>query len=71
MALPPPLPDPAHIETRLLVVAKMLENAVAEVHRVMAEVKGEINLDCDLALTEFAADQPDRYVQDRRPDVDR
>lgn len=42
MALPPPLPDPAHIETRLLVVAEMLERAVAEVRRTMAEVKGDI-----------------------------
>ena len=40
MPLPPPLPDPSHIETRLLVVAQMLEQAVAEVHRAMAEIRG-------------------------------
>lgn len=39
----PPLPDPSHIETRLLVVAEMLEKAVAEVRRTMAEIKGEID----------------------------
>ncbi len=41
MPLPPPLPDPAHIETRLIVVAEMLEKAVAEVRRAMKEVRGE------------------------------
>jgi len=39
MPVPPPLPDPAHIELRLLVVAEMLEKAVAEVRRAMAEIK--------------------------------
>jgi hypothetical protein len=43
MPTPPPLPDPSHIETRLLVVAEMLEKAVREVRRTMAEIKGEIN----------------------------
>jgi hypothetical protein len=42
MPLPPPLPDPTHIETRLLVVAEMLEKAVAEVVNVMAEIRGTI-----------------------------
>lgn len=41
MPLPPPLPDPSHIETRLMVVAEMLERAVEEVHRVMDEIKGD------------------------------
>ncbi len=31
--------DPAHIESRLLVVAEMLDRAVAEVHRAMEEVR--------------------------------
>lgn len=44
MALPPPLHDPAHIETRLLVVAEMLENAVAEVRRTMAEIRAGLDL---------------------------
>jgi hypothetical protein len=35
----PPLPDSNHIETRLLVVAEMLEKAVAEVRRAMDEVR--------------------------------
>ncbi len=39
MPVPPPLPDPGHIETRLLVVAEMLERAVAEVRRAMDEVR--------------------------------
>lgn len=39
MSVPPPLPDPAHIETRLLVVAQMLEQAVAEVRRTMADIR--------------------------------
>jgi hypothetical protein len=42
MALPPPLHDPAHIETRLLVVAQMLEHAVAEVHRAMADLRAVV-----------------------------
>lgn len=44
MPAPPSLPDPSHIETRLLVVAQMLENAVAEVRRTMAEIKGDIEV---------------------------
>jgi len=40
MPLPPPLPDPSHIETRLMVVAEMLTRAVDEVNRVMDEIKG-------------------------------
>lgn len=40
MPLPPPLPDPNHIEARLLIVAEMLDRAVAEVRRAMAEVRG-------------------------------
>lgn len=47
MPLPPPLHDPAHIETRLLVVAQMLENAVAEVRRAMAEIRGGVVIDDD------------------------
>lgn len=39
MPVPPPLNDPQHIETRLLVVAEMLERAVAEVRRAMDEIK--------------------------------
>lgn len=39
MSLPPPLHDPAHIETRLLVVAEMLERAVAEVRKAMNDLK--------------------------------
>lgn len=40
MSLPPPLPDPARIETRLLVVAEMLKRAEAEVRRTMVEIEG-------------------------------
>jgi hypothetical protein len=39
MPVPPLLHDPQHIETRLLVVAEMLERAVAEVNRVVDEIK--------------------------------
>ncbi len=39
MPVPPPLHDPVQIETRLLVVAEMLERAVAEVRRTMDEIK--------------------------------
>ena len=39
MPLPPP--DPSLIETRLMVVAEMLERAVDEVQRVMGAIKGE------------------------------
>jgi hypothetical protein len=45
MPLPPPLPDPSHIETRLMVVAEMLTRAVDEVHRVMDEIKSEVSSD--------------------------
>lgn len=34
--------DHANIEVRLMIVAEMLERAVAEVHRVMAEIQGQI-----------------------------
>lgn len=44
MAVPPPLPDPTHIETRLLIVAEMLERAVNEVHRVMTDIKGDTSV---------------------------
>ncbi len=37
--MPEPRGDPAQIETRLLVVAEMLDRAVAEVRRTMAEIK--------------------------------
>jgi hypothetical protein len=47
MPAPPPLPDPSHIEMRLLVVAQMLENAVSEVRRTMAEIKGDIRPSTD------------------------
>jgi hypothetical protein len=39
MPVSPPLPDPAHIEARMLVVADMLEHAVAEVRRAIAEIR--------------------------------
>lgn len=39
MTVPPPMRDPVHIETRLLVVAEMLERAVEEVRRAMEEIK--------------------------------
>jgi len=39
MPVPPPLSDPSHIETRLLVVAEMLDRAVAEVRRAMDDIK--------------------------------
>jgi hypothetical protein len=38
----PNTPDPGHIEMRLLVVAEMLENAVAEIRHTMAEIKGDV-----------------------------
>lgn len=41
MPVPPPLHDPAHLETRLLVVAEMLERAVAEVRRAMDEIRAD------------------------------
>lgn len=39
MPTPPPMPDPTHLETRLLIVAEMLDRAVAEVRRAMAEIR--------------------------------
>lgn len=40
----PPSQDPS-IETRLLVVAEMLERAVAEVRRAMVDVRSDIRTD--------------------------
>lgn len=37
--MPVPFHDPAQIETRLIVVAEMLDAAVAEVRRAMAEIR--------------------------------
>lgn len=45
MPVPPPMHDPAHLETRLLVVAEMLEKAVAEVHKAMDEIRGTTSPD--------------------------
>ena len=39
MAVPPPLPDPTHIEMRLLIVTEMLDKAIVELRRVTEEVK--------------------------------
>lgn len=39
MPVPPPFHDPVQIEARLLVVSEMLDRAVEEVRRAMAEIK--------------------------------
>lgn len=39
MPVPPPMHDPSHVETRLLVLAELLERAVQEVRRAMADIK--------------------------------
>ncbi len=39
MPVPAPLPDPRHIEQRLLLLAELLDNAVAEVRRVAAQIQ--------------------------------
>lgn len=39
MPVPPPMRDPSHVETRLLVLAELLERAVQEVRRAMADIK--------------------------------
>lgn len=57
MPLPPPLHDPQHIETRLLVVAEMLERAVAEVRRTMDEIKASTP---PRGVRPVAADRPDQ-----------
>lgn len=66
MSLPPPLPDPAHIENRLLVVAKMLERAVEEVNRAIADVKSAV---ADPA-TRQAPDMSTTTTPNRSADVD-
>jgi hypothetical protein len=58
MPVPPPLPDPSHLETRLLIVAEMLEKAVAEVRRVTAEMKS-----CD-------PEDPETFDPSGSPDAD-
>jgi hypothetical protein len=61
MPVPPPMHDPVHIETRLLVVAEMLERAVAEVRRAMDEIKAVTPAKGSRPLTPpFAAPTPDR-----------
>jgi hypothetical protein len=47
MSAPPPLQDPVHIETRLLIVAEMLEKAVEEVRRTMADIRYAVHADED------------------------
>lgn len=42
MPLPPPLPDPMHIEARLAVVEEMLERAITEVRRVTEELSRDV-----------------------------
>lgn len=59
MAVPPPLPDPTHIETRLLIVTEMLDKAIAELRRVTAEVK--------TTETDTASQQNDGSVDDPPP----
>lgn len=56
-----PPPDRSHIETRLLVVAEMLEKAVAEVRRAMAEVRADVQPEVD--GRQYPSDDA------RRPDV--
>lgn len=41
MPVPAPMRDPSHVETRLLILAEMLERAVAEVRRISAEIKSD------------------------------
>ncbi len=40
MPVPPPIPDPSHIEQRLLILAELLDSAVDECRRVAAEIQG-------------------------------
>ncbi len=39
MPVPPPITDPSHIEQRLLILAEILDSAVAEVRRVAAQIQ--------------------------------
>lgn len=39
MPVPAPMHDPSHVETRLMVLAELLERAVQEVRRAMADIK--------------------------------
>lgn len=41
MPVPPPLPDPMHIEQRLDAVATLLEDALAEVRRAIDGIQAE------------------------------
>lgn len=60
MPVPPPLHDPQHIETRLLVVAEMLDRAVAEVRRTMDEIKATTPA---YGVEPIAATRPDQEDQ--------
>lgn len=64
---PRPAPQPegaGHIETRLLVVAEMLERAVAEVRRAMDEIKSGAT-----AKPTGHEPAPDTPEEVRKPDV--
>lgn len=64
MGLPPPLSDPAHIETRLLVVAEMLEKAVAEVRRTMVEVREDFETRSLASVEDYLGGPPDAAPSD-------
>ena len=65
MPVPPPLHDPSHVEARLLIVAEMLDRAVEEVRRAMAEIKSGP----DVAGGPLPSPEPD--VTAGEPDADR
>lgn len=40
MPVPPPVPDPSHLEARLDLAATLLEEAVADVRKALAQLTG-------------------------------
>jgi hypothetical protein len=47
MPAPPPFKDPVHLEVRLLAVVEMLDSAIAEVRRAMADVQKDTGPDTE------------------------
>lgn len=41
MPVPPPLPDPSHLETRLLIMVELLDRVVVEARRAIDDLRAD------------------------------
>lgn len=44
MPLPPPLPDPSHLETRLRIMVELLDRVVAEARRAIDDLRADADI---------------------------